>query len=81
MTRSTTTRPQQLYPHQALDRMLCRRCNDGTHKLCERGDCQCPCLDPRKPLPRIERDRNGLSQEQREAQHSFPFDDFGSTKV
>ena len=74
------TEPQQLYPHQALDRMLCRRCNDGAHKRCERGGCRCPCLDPTKRVV-VSRDRDGLSQEQREAQHDFPFDDFEPINV
>lgn len=30
----------------------------------------------KKPRIRVERDRNGLSQEEREAQHNFPFDDY-----
>lgn len=75
------TEPQQLYPHQALDRRLCRNCNDGAHKRCERGGCKCPCLDPKKPRHRVVRDRNGLSQEQREAQRDFPFDDFESINI
>lgn len=35
----------------------------------------------KKPRHRVARDRNGLSQEQREAQCDFPFDDFEPINV
>jgi hypothetical protein len=32
--------------------MLCDRCWDGQHQLCERGACNCVHLDPQPPKRR-----------------------------
>jgi hypothetical protein len=65
---------QPFYPMVALGRQICQRCNDGYHfKKCLGFDCQCPCRDS-VPQPKVVRDRNGLTEEERRNQVDFPFD-------
>jgi hypothetical protein len=62
---------------------LCSRCCDGYHgKKCLGLNCTCPCRDPKLPRkPKMARDPDGLSNEEREAQGNFDFDSCGSFKV
>jgi hypothetical protein len=55
-------------------RFVCAQCNDGRHQRCYGFDCECVHRDPiPKPPPKVQRDRNGLSPEERRAQSGFAF--------
>ena len=67
--------------HQRLDRWLCVRCSDCLHKWCCQGPCQCLCRDQRVRRPKLDRDRNGLSEMERQQQTALPFGPEAGFKV
>jgi hypothetical protein len=73
---------QQLYWASQQGRWVCARCSDLNHLWCEKHKCNCGCRDPMPPRkPKLARDRNGLSEEERRDQINFPYDDFESLRV
>jgi len=69
---------QKLHLMLALNRLICERCCDGFHfQRCLGHECQCACRDPQPARrPKHKRDRNGLTEEERRDQTTFPFDSF-----
>jgi hypothetical protein len=58
-------------------RFVCSECNNGCHRYCLGFDCECVHRDPTpQPPPKVKRDCNGLSREERAAQTGFAFNNF-----